>query len=33
MSSDIELVLIWAALIGFVGTLIKLHKNKYYPKK
>jgi hypothetical protein len=32
MSSYIELALIWAVLIGFVGTLIHLHKKQYYPK-
>ncbi|ADE11375.1 hypothetical protein Slit_1137 [Sideroxydans lithotrophicus ES-1] len=32
MSSNIVLVLIWVWLIGFLGTLIYLHKKKYFPK-
>lgn len=26
------LVLLWAFVIGFIGTLIYLHKKKYYPE-
>lgn len=32
MSSNVVLVLIWVWLIGFLGTLIFLHKKKYFPK-
>lgn len=31
MISNVELALLWIWLIGFVGTLIYLHKKKYYP--
>jgi hypothetical protein len=32
MSSNVALVLLWVWLIGFLGTLIYLHKKKYFPK-
>jgi hypothetical protein len=32
MSSYIGLVLLWAWVIGFIGTLIYLHKKKYFPE-
>lgn len=32
MGSNIVLVLLWVWLIGFLGTLIYLHKKKYFPK-
>ena len=32
MSSNVELVLLWVLLIGFLGTLIYLHKKKYFPE-
>ena len=32
MSSNVELVLLWVWLIGFLGTLIYLHKKKYFPE-
>jgi hypothetical protein len=32
MSSNVVLVLLWVWLIGFLGTLIYLHKKKYFPK-
>ncbi len=32
MGSNIGLVLLWAWVIGFLGTLIYLHKKKYFPK-
>jgi hypothetical protein len=32
MSSYVGLVLLWAWLIGFLGTLIYLHRRKYFPE-
>lgn len=32
MIGYIELALLWAWVIGFMGTLIYLHKKKYFPK-
>jgi hypothetical protein len=32
MSSNVALVLLWVWLIGFLGTLIYLHKKKYFPE-
>lgn len=32
MGSNIVLILLWVWLIGFLGTLIYLHKKKYFPK-
>ena len=32
MGSNIGLVLLWVWVIGFLGTLIYLHKKKYFPK-
>ncbi|OIR08819.1 hypothetical protein GALL_92040 [mine drainage metagenome] len=32
MGSNVVLVLLWVWLIGFLGTLIYLHKKKYFPK-
>jgi hypothetical protein len=32
MSSNVVLVLLWVWLIGFLGTLIYLHKKKYFPE-
>ena len=32
MGGNIMLVLLWVWLIGFLGTLIYLHKKKYCPK-
>ena len=32
MSSYVGLVLLWTWLIGFLGTLIYLHKRKYFPE-
>jgi hypothetical protein len=32
MSSNVVLVLLWVWLLGFLGTLIYLHKKKYFPK-
>lgn len=32
MSSNVVLALLWVWLIGFLGTLIYLHKKKYFPK-
>ena len=32
MSSNVALVLLWVWLIGFLGTLIYLHKKKYFTK-
>ncbi len=31
MNSYIELALLWAWVIGFLGTLIYLHKKKHFP--
>jgi len=31
MSSNVVLVLLWAWVIAFMGTLIYLHKKKYFP--
>ncbi len=31
MNSYIALALLWAWVIGFLGTLIHLHKKKYFP--
>ncbi len=31
--ATIELILIWAWVFGFLGTLIYLHKKKYFPNK
>jgi len=32
VSSNVLLVLLWAWFFGFIGTLIYLHKKKYFPK-
>lgn len=32
MGNNIVLVLLWVWLIGFLGTLIYLHKKKHFPK-
>jgi|GEM_PF-5282707 hypothetical protein len=32
MGGNVVLVLLWVWLIGFLGTLICLHKKKYFPK-
>ncbi len=32
MNNYIELMLVWAWVFGFIGTLIYLHKKKYFPK-
>jgi hypothetical protein len=32
MGGNMGLVLLWAWVIGFLGTLIYLHKKKYFPK-
>ena len=32
MGGNVALILLWVWLIGFLGTLIYLHKKKYFPK-
>lgn len=32
MSGYVGLVLLWVWVFGFLGTLIYLHKKKYFPK-
>ncbi len=32
MSGYVGLVLLWAWVFGFLGTLIYLHKKKYFPE-
>jgi hypothetical protein len=32
MEGNVALILLWVCLIGFLGTLIYLHKRKYFPK-